>query len=123
MPSRLAQQYTRAVPDSVDNAPEPVEGELVPAFGEQTAELRHLPVPAASRSPQIDRPITVSVPATIVAATGGFLLGVATFVLVRLLGRPARGHRLGRSRGRLGPHAEDVESTRSFLVDVHVLRR
>ena len=120
------------MPESSDSAPEPVdgelvpvEGELVPALGEQIAELRHLPVPAASRSPQIDRPITVSVPATVLAATGGFLLGVATFVLVRLLRRPAAGHRLAHRRNRLGArrHAVEIDSTRSFLVDVHVLKR
>ncbi len=112
------------MPEPSDSAPEPIEGELVP--GEQIAQLRHLPVPAASPSRQLDRRITVSVPATVVAATGGFLLGVATFVLMRLLRRPATGRRLARRpRSRLGArqHALDVESTRSFLVDVHVLKR
>ena len=111
--------------DSSDSAPEPVEGELVPAFGGQLAGLRHITAPAPSRSAQIDRPLSVAVPATLVAATGGFLLGVATFVLVRLLRRPAAGRRLARRRSRLGARRRgvEVESTRSFLVDVHVLKR
>ena len=97
----------------------------MPAFGEQLAELRPLPASAGPRSTQIDRPITVSLPATVVAATGGFLLGVATFVLVRLLRRPAAGRELAHRRSRLGARRQtvDVQSTRSFLVDVHVLRR
>ena len=113
------------MPVERDGTPEPVEGELVPAMGEQIAELPKLPVPATSRSPQVDRRITVSVPATALAATGGFLLGVATFVLVRLLRRPDAGRRLAHRRSRLGArrHGVQVESTRSFLVDVHVLKR
>ena len=111
--------------ESSDSAPKPVEGELVPAFGGQIAELRHITAPTPSRSAQIDRPLTISLPATLVAATGGFLLGVATFVLMRLLRRPAAGRRLARRRSRLGARrrAAEVESTRSFLVDVHVLKR
>ncbi len=55
------------------------------------------------------------------AATGGFLLGVATFVLVKILrrSRPAR-LRLGPAAGR-GKRV-DVAASRSFLVDIHMLK-
>ena len=57
------------------------------------------------------------------AATGGFLLGVATFVLVRVLRRPraARSLRLERRRGR-GRQEVEVAASRSFLVDIHLLK-
>ena len=62
-------------------------------------------------------------PATIVAATGGFLAGVASWVLVRVLrGRPRRRPvRLAGRRGR--GNRLDVAGSRSFLVDVHLLKR
>jgi len=117
-----------AEPD--DNAPdpgsvsEPAEGELVPVEGEQVGEVRHLPVLAEPGGGQLDAPRAVSVPATVAAATGGFLLGVAAFVLVRVLRRPSSA-RLARRRGGLASRRRgvDVETTRSFLVDVHLLKR
>jgi hypothetical protein len=59
----------------------------------------------------------------VVAATGGFLLGVATFVLVKVLRRPRAGRRLA-ARGRKSRRGQRVEiaNTRSFLVDVHLLK-
>jgi hypothetical protein len=70
----------------------------------------------------VERPQAASLPAAVVAATGGFLIGVATFVLVKLLRRPraATSLRLGRGRGR-GKRVE-IASSRSFLVDVHLLK-
>jgi hypothetical protein len=84
------------------------------------ADVRPLPVLAEPRP--IERPREVSLPAAVVAATGGFLIGVATFVLVRLLRRPksAASLRLGRGRGR-GRKVE-VATSRSFLVDIHLLK-
>ena len=113
------------MPSSDDNVPEEIEGELVPDHGEQLAEVRALPVPARPSATGLDRPLTVSVPATVVAATGGFLLGVAAFVLVRVLRRPSAGRALARRRRRMASRrgGVDVESTRSFLVDVHLLKR
>ena len=60
-----------------------------------------------------------------VAATGGFVLGVAAFVLMRVLRRPAAARALARRRGRLAAKRRgvDVQATRSFLVDVHLLKR
>ena len=55
------------------------------------------------------------------AATGGFLLGVATFLLVRVLRRPKRGAALRLGGGGRGRSAE-VAGSRSFLVDIHLLK-
>jgi hypothetical protein len=87
---------------------------------EQEGDVRPLPVLAEPRP--IERPREASLPAAVVAATGGFLIGVATFVLVRLLRRPktAASLRLGRGRGR-GKKVE-VATSRSFLVDIHLLK-
>ena len=89
--------------------------------GEVETDSRPLPVLAEPRP--IMRSDLVSVPAAVAAATGGFLLGVATFLLVRVLRRPRRRAptrvSLGRKRG--GDRV-DIAATRSFLVDVHLLR-
>ena len=77
----------------------------------------NLPVLAESRP--IERRVEVSLPAAIAAATGGFLVGIATFVMVRLLRRPRT------PSLRLGPGRRkkvDVAGTRSFLVDIHLLK-
>jgi hypothetical protein len=97
------------VPEPADSVEPPEEG-----------EVRPLPVLAEARP--IERAQTASLPAVVAAATGGFLIGVATFVLVRILRRP-RPVRLGGRRGigRRGKRV-DVAGTRSFLVDVHLLR-
>lgn len=72
-------------------------------------------VPPAERSP-------AALTTPLVAATGGLLAGIATMVLVRLLrGGGRRGGVLG-SRRR-GARAAEVAATRSFLVDVHILKR
>lgn len=96
--------------------PEPAESAAPP-----NGQNRPLPVLAETRA--IDRPQPVSVPAAVVAATGGFLLGVATFVLVRVLRSPRTGRRVAarRRRDRRGERVE-VAATRSFLVDIHLLK-
>jgi hypothetical protein len=86
---------------------------------DRQADVRPLPVLAEPRL--IERTRAVPAPAAIVAATGGFLLGVATFVLVKLLRRPRPASlRIGGGRGR-GKRA-DVAASRSFLVDIHLLK-
>jgi hypothetical protein len=86
---------------------------------EHEAEVRPLPVLAEPRP--VERRVEVSLPAAVAAATGGFLLGIATFVLVRVLRRPRSATvRLGRGRGR--GKKVDVAGTRSFLVDIHLLK-
>ena len=81
--------------------------------------MRPLPVLAEPRP--IERRQAVLLPAAVVAATGGFLLGVATFLLVRVLRRPRPAAiRIGGGRGRRG--RVDVAASRSFLVDIHLLK-
>ena len=66
----------------------------------------------------VQRVPVVTVPAAIAAATGGFLLGVATFVIVRVLRRPKPvALRLGRGRKK-----SQIAGSRSFLVDIHLLK-
>jgi hypothetical protein len=101
----------------------PVEGrahEIEPAAERGEVEARSsLPVLAEARP--IDRPIPSALPA-VAAAAGGFLMGVATFVLVRILRRP-RGTRIALGRRRKRDQALDIAGTRSFLVDIHLLKR
>ena len=134
LPLRPTREYTRPfVPDQSDSVDEPeaVDGEYVPAQGDpsiedgQIAEVRRLPLPADAGPTELDRNRTVALPATVVAATGGFLLGVAAFVAMRLLRRPSAARSLARRRSRLTGRGSgvDVQSTRSFLVDVHLLKR
>ena len=81
--------------------------------------MRALPVLAEPRV--IERRREVPVPAAVAAATGGFLLGMASFVLVKVLRRPKPLRvRLGSGRGRA--KKVDVAGSRSFLVDVHLLK-
>ena len=57
-------------------------------------------------------------PAAVAAATGGFLLGVAAFLMVRVLRRPKPvALRLGRGRKK-----SEIAGSRSFLVDIHLLK-
>lgn len=64
-------------------------------------------------------------PAPVVAATGGALVAAVGYVLLRVLRRPARRRgaiRIGKGRGRKRG-ALEVTGSRSFLVDVHMLKR
>jgi hypothetical protein len=112
------------VPESADSrppedAPQEVEGTVEP--GIELAEVRALPVVAEARPTELDRLRPVSVPAAVAAATGGFLLGVATFVLVRVLRRPRGSRALRRRATRRNGQKVDIAASRSFLVDVHLL--
>ena len=79
----------------------------------------NLPVLAEARP--IERRPEVSLPAAVAAATGGFLLGIAAFLMVRVLRRPKPvALRLGGGRRRGRKH--DVAASRSFLVDIHLLK-
>ena len=60
-----------------------------------------------------------SLPAPLLAATGGFLVGVATFVLFRLRHPRGRKVRVGAGRGK----KIEIAESRSFLVDIHLLKR
>ena len=103
---RLALPVAQQVDSTASPDPEP-EG-----------DVRPLPILAGPRT--IERPPPASLPAAVVAATGGFLAGVMTFVLVRALRRPRGAVRRGR-RDRRGERI-DVASTRSFLIDIHLLQ-
>jgi hypothetical protein len=76
-------------------------------------------LPVLSEPRVVEPRLEVSLPAAVAAATGGFLLGIATFVLARVLRRPrsAATLRLGRRRRRA-----EIAASRSFLVDIHLLR-
>jgi hypothetical protein len=93
--------------------------------GDSPAELEEgevRPLPVLAEAHPIERAQPPSLPAVVAAATGGFLIGVATFVLVRILRRPRPARlRVGRGSGRRSQKV-DVAGTRSFLVDVHLLR-
>ena len=60
-----------------------------------------------------------SLPAPVLAATGGFLAGVAAFVLFRLRHPRRRKVRVSGGRGK----KIEVAESRSFLVDIHLLKR
>jgi hypothetical protein len=104
---------------------EPAHDPVQPEEG----EVRHLPVPAAvPEARPIESPapragglqaFIASLPAPAVAAAGGFLMGVVTWVAVRVLRGDRRRSVLARRRGRKGV---EVAATRSFLVDVHLLK-
>jgi hypothetical protein len=86
---------------------------------------RHLPVLNEESRPlaQVSESF---IPAPAVAATGGFLAGIAALVLVRILRRsvgrgPRRGVALRRSKR--GERSLEIAGSRSFLVDVHMLKR
>jgi hypothetical protein len=79
---------------------------------------RPLPVPSDRRE-LAERPDAVLM-APVAAATGGIVAGLATMMIVRgLRHRPKRVRVGGRRRGK----ALEVTATRSFLVDVHMLKR
>jgi hypothetical protein len=85
---------------------------------------RPLPVLASEARP-LERFSESPLPAPAIVATGGFLAGIATLVLVRVLrrsaARPRRG--IGLRRGKRGDRSLEIAGSRSFLVDVHILKR
>lgn len=86
----------------------------------------NLPVLAAPEPRVIERPAPDPMPlaAPVAAATGGVLAGIGALVLVRVLRNGLRRQpavRIG-GRGRKGTKL-DIATSRSFLVDVHVLNK
>ena len=95
------------------------EPDALPEPHQDDADVR--PLPVLAEPPVIDRRREVPLPTAVAAATGGFLLGVVSFVLVKVLRRPKPARvRLGSGRGR--GKKVDVPASRSFLVDVHLLK-
>ena len=80
----------------------------------EVSEVR--PVAPASGGSLVER--IAALPAPALAAAGGFLAGVTTFVLFRLRS-PRRKLRIGRRRGK----KIEIAESRSFLVDIHLLKR
>ena len=106
-------------------AQEPTSDREISGGESQGAEVRRLPV--LSEVP-VARPIERAeprpLPAQIVAAGGGFLAGLAALVLMRVVRRGGRRPvRVSARRRRRGDRDADVVASRSFLVDVHMLRR
>jgi hypothetical protein len=88
---------------------------------EHAVEERHLPVLAAEARP-IEPVPQAPLAAPAVAAAGGVLAGFVTYVLVRAIrARPRRG--LFRRRKSGAERALEIAASRSFLVDVHVIKR
>lgn len=92
--------------------------------GDGQPDGRHLPVLAATQARALEPLRATPASELAVAATGGFLAAFGALLVMRLLrgagSRPALGPRLGaRKRGT----SLEVVGTRSFLVDVHLLRR
>lgn len=83
-------------------------------------ETEQLPVLQGTDARPIEPARQAPLPVTVVAATGGALVGVATWVLFRVLRRPRRKAAIRFGKGRKGI---EVQGTRSFLVDVHMLKR
>jgi peptidoglycan/LPS O-acetylase OafA/YrhL len=82
------------------------------------------PVLAGTEARAIERPAPAAIPAPVVAAAGGAVVGAFAVALLRVLRRPARRRgtvRVGRRWGRRD--SIEVAGSRSFLVDVHVLKR
>jgi hypothetical protein len=84
---------------------------------------RNLPVLASEARPiEPVQPGPLAAPAA--AAAGGFLAGLVTFVLVRAVrARPGRRGLIFRRRKSGVDRALEIASSRSFLVDVHLVKR
>jgi hypothetical protein len=85
-------------------------------------ERAQTPVLVASEARPIERAPKAALPVPAAAATGGVVLAAATYLLVRILRRPARRRTAVRLGGR-GRRGLEIAGSRSFLVDVHVLKR
>jgi peptidoglycan/LPS O-acetylase OafA/YrhL len=82
------------------------------------------PVLAGSEARAIEPAQPSLLPTPVVAAAGGAVVGAVAYVLLRVLRRPARRRgavRIGKRWGRRG--GLEVTGSRSFLVDVHMLKR
>jgi hypothetical protein len=99
--------------------------EPVVVDGELVAEGRPLPAEWEPGSGALAQPAPASLPATLAAATGGFVLGVVAFMLMKLVRRPAAARSISRRRRKMiaKRRGAEVVDTRSFLVDVHLLKR
>jgi hypothetical protein len=99
-----------------------IEG--TPATNGAASENGSMPVLAGSEAQAVERAQPAALPTPVVAAAGGAVVGAFAVMLLRVLRRPARPRgavrvgRWGRGHGSL-----EVTASRSFLVDVHMLKR
>ena len=84
-------------------------------------EAEQLPVLQGTEARPIEPARPVSLPVTAAAAAGGAIVGIATWVLFRLIRRPRRKAVVRLGKGRKG--GLEIQGSRSFLVDVHMLKR
>ena len=83
------------------------------------------PLPVLAEPPEarvLDRPPPPPLPVVVAVGTVGFMAGVLAWTLVRVLRRP-RSSSAVRALGRRRRRGIEVAGTRSFLVDVHLLKR
>jgi hypothetical protein len=98
-----------------------------PASGAPRRRRSMAPVLAGSEARVVERAQPPAVPAVpvVAAAASGAVVGAFVVFLLRVLRRPARRQpsavRIGKRRGRRG--TLEVTGSRSFLVDVHMLKR
>lgn len=79
------------------------------------------PVLAGTEARAIEPAQQPALPAPVVAAAGGAVVGAAAYVLLRVLKRVPRRAVLRLRKRRRGGF--EITSSRSFLVDVHMLKR
>jgi len=99
--------------------------EEIASSSEETVEGDTLPVVADVRVIEPARPAALA-PAAQAAAVAGasFVAGVATVAAIKhARSRPAITRRQRRKAAKRGAQLVEVVSTRSFLVDVHLLNR
>ena len=98
--------------------PEPERSE-----SEELADVRPLPVLAEPPEARVlEKPPPPPLPVVVAVGTVGFIAGVVAWTLVRVL-RRSRSSPAVRSLGRRRRRGIEVAGTRSFLVDVHLLKR
>jgi hypothetical protein len=88
----------------------------------EPAETESRPLPVLAEARPIERPQPPALPAVVAAASVGFVAGVAAWMLIRVLRRPRRSPAVRALRKRRERGVE-IAGTRSFLVDVHLLKR
>lgn len=103
-----------------DQHPAEEPNRLLPVLASAGGEPAAVVVDPEAEARPVDRLRVATLPAPLVAATGGFLAGVVSFVAVTVLRGRGRRRALARRRRFL---EREIAGSRSFLVDVHLLKR